>query len=138
MAMIMGIKPQDILTTREAALRGLGTAEINSLDILGEKLEAVRGKPFLLPTSTPITQKIPLPILKLAKKMIRYYPCVEKDNCVQCAACIQACPQKAIRMEKRCPVFEYSKCIACFCCQEACPQSAIKVKKSLLAKIIGL
>jgi uncharacterized protein (DUF362 family)/ferredoxin len=138
MALIMGLEPFDILSTREAANRGLGTAEINSIQILGEKLEEVIAEPFLLPTTSPFKKNIPRPVINLAKKLIKYYPCVERDNCIGCAACIQACPNQAITMKNKRIVFDYSKCIACFCCQEACPASAIKVKKSVFAKIIGL
>lgn len=137
LATIMGIHPTEVLTTKEAAKRGLGNADINSIDILGTKLEDVIDGPFLLPT-TSIPKKLPRPIIDLAKKLIRYYPCVERDNCIKCAACIDACPNKAISMNIKGIKFDYSKCIACFCCQEACPASAIKVKKSLFAKIIGL
>ncbi len=137
LSMIMGIDPMDVLTTKEAAKRGLGNADINAIDILGAKLEEVIDEPFLLPT-TSIPMKLPKPILNLAKKLIKYYPCVERDNCVKCAACIDACPNKAISMNIKGIKFDYSKCIACFCCQEACPASAIKVKKSIFAKIIGL
>lgn len=137
LGLIMGLEPSDILTTQEAAKRGLGVADINSISVLGEKLEDAVGEPFLLPT-TSIQKNITRPIAKLAKKLIKYYPCVERDNCIECAACIEACPNKAISVKKNSIVFDYSKCIACFCCQEACPASAIKVKKSLLAKVIGL
>jgi len=138
LALIMGLKPLDILTTKEAAGRGLGTVDLNSIQILGEELKDIIGSPFLLPTTSPLRKKIPRPIINLAKKFIRYYPYVEQNNCIQCAACIQACPNKIISMKNDRIIFDYSKCIACFCCQEVCPASAIKVKKSLLAKIIGL
>jgi uncharacterized protein (DUF362 family)/NAD-dependent dihydropyrimidine dehydrogenase PreA subunit len=137
MALAMGLEPQDILTTKEAARRGLGSADIRDITVLGEKLEKIINQPFLLP-STSLHRKIPRPVINLAKKLIKYYPCVERDNCVACAACIQACPTKAVSMKNKRIVFDYNKCIACFCCQEACPASAIKVKKSIVAKLIGL
>ncbi len=138
MALIMGLEPFDILTTKEAASRGLGIADISYIEILGEKLEEVMADSFLLPTTSSFKKNIPRPVINLAKKLIKYYPCVERDNCIRCAACIQACPNKAISMKNERIIFDYSKCIACFCCQEACPASAIKVKKSVFAKIIGL
>lgn len=137
LSQIMGIDPMEVLTTKEAARRGLGKADIKSIDTLGSRLEEVINGPFKLP-STSIPKKLPKPVIALAKKLIRYYPCVERDNCVKCAACIDACPNKAISMAVKVIKFDYSKCIACFCCQEACPASAIKVRKSLFAKIIGL
>ncbi|OGX20013.1 MAG: hypothetical protein A3K54_00535 [Omnitrophica WOR_2 bacterium RBG_13_44_8] len=111
--------------------------DIESISILGERLEEVIGEPFILP-STAIPQHLPRPVIELAKKLIKYYPCVERDHCIQCATCIQACPVKAISLKNKRMVFDYKKCISCFCCQESCPNAAIKVKKSLLAKIIGL
>jgi uncharacterized protein (DUF362 family)/NAD-dependent dihydropyrimidine dehydrogenase PreA subunit len=137
LALIMGIEPLEILSTKEAAKRGLGVSDIKSISILGEKLEDIIGEPFILPT-TAIHKNIPRPVIDLAKKLIRYYPCVEQDNCVQCAACIQACPQKTISLKNDRLVIDYRNCISCFCCQEACPNAAIKVKKSILAKVIGL
>ena len=138
MALIMGLEPFDILTTKEAVSRGMGIADINSIEIFGEKLEEVIVESFLLPTTSSFKKNIPRPVINLAKKLIKYYPCVERDNCIRCAACIQACPNQAISMKNERIIFDYSKCIACFCCQEACPASAIKVKKSILAKIVGL
>lgn len=60
LALIMGLEPLDILSTKEAAKRGLGIADINSITIFGEKLEEVINQPFLLPT-TSIVSKIPAP-----------------------------------------------------------------------------
>lgn len=136
-ALIMGIKPFDVMTTKEAAERGLGKADLNSISVLGENLEDIRNKKFSLPTAS-IKSNLPAPVKKLAKKLIKYLPCAERDNCIKCAACIEACPYQAITMEEKGIVFDYSKCISCFCCQEACPSSAIKVKKSLLAKLLKL
>ncbi|MDD4981016.1 MAG: DUF362 domain-containing protein [Candidatus Omnitrophica bacterium] len=137
MALIMGVKPFDVLTTKEAAARGLGVADIKSISILGEKLNEVMPEPFILP-STSFKKNIPQPILEIARKLIKYYPYVKRVNCILCAACVKACPQKVISMKNNRIVIDYRGCISCFCCQEACPHSAIKVKKSLLAKLIGL
>jgi uncharacterized protein (DUF362 family)/Pyruvate/2-oxoacid:ferredoxin oxidoreductase delta subunit len=138
LTMIMGLKPLDILVTKEAVARGLGIADIDNISILGDHLKTFMDKPFILPT-TSIQQKMISPIImKFVKKLIRYYPAVEMSNCIKCQTCVKACPTKAIRLIKKGIVFDYSKCIACFCCQELCPASAIKTKKSLFAKMIGL
>jgi len=137
LALIMGLKPLDILTTKEAAKRGLGIADIKSMEILGDKLEEAIGQPFQLPT-TSIIKKIPLPILNLTKDLIRFYPKVNHQNCTRCNACIAICPEKVMSMKHDRVIIRYSGCISCFCCQEVCPSSAIKVKKSFAAKLIGL
>ncbi|MFH1269711.1 MAG: DUF362 domain-containing protein, partial [Candidatus Omnitrophota bacterium] len=61
LALIMGIEPKDVLSTREAAARGLGIADIKSISVAGERLEDVIGEPFILP-STSLKTKIPLPV----------------------------------------------------------------------------
>jgi len=137
LALIMGLKPLDVLTTKEAANRALGASDINAITVLGEKLEEIVTQPFLLP-ATSKGHRLPPQVVNLAKKLIRYYPCVERDNCTQCAICINSCPNRAISSQNRRIVFDYGKCIACFCCQEACPNAAIKVKKSIFAKLVGL
>lgn len=137
LALIMGLKPQDILSTKEAAQRGLGVCDIQSISIKGERLEDVIASSFRLP-STSLKTKIPRPIVEILKKFIRFYPVVQQNNCILCSACIQACPNKIISIKNKRIIFDYSGCIACFCCQEACPASAIKVKKSILAKMMGL
>lgn len=137
LALIMGLEPSDILTTKEAAARGLGTADINSISILGERLEDVIERPFKLPT-TSWKKRIPRPVVELVNKFIYFYPKVEHKNCVLCGACVQACPNKVISIKSNRIFIDYSGCTSCFCCQEFCPNSAIKVKKSIFAKMIGL
>ena len=137
LAKIMGLKPEDIPTNKIAYDRGLGEINFNKIEIKGEKIEDVTGKPFLLPSSS-MAKKIPQPIINLIKALIKYRPyCVHK-KCIRCGACVKACPSKIIRFEDQRITFDYSGCIACFCCQEVCPKAAIKVRKSLLAKVIGL
>ncbi len=137
LALIMGLCPEDILTTEEAARRGLGVANINDIEITGETLGDIIKEPFKLPT-TSIKQMIPRPIIEIAKKLIRFLPKVEYNNCVLCGACVEVCPQKIMRIKDNRIVIDYSNCISCFCCQETCPNAAIKVKKSILAKALRL
>lgn len=137
LALIMGLKPLDIPTTKEASRRGLGEADISRIKILGERLEGIYADNFRLP-STSLKKKIPQPIFNIAKKLIRFYPEVLRNNCTLCGACVQVCPQKVIKIENRRVVINYSGCISCFCCQETCPSSAIKIKRSILAQLLGL
>ncbi|MFA5155817.1 MAG: DUF362 domain-containing protein [Candidatus Omnitrophota bacterium] len=139
LASIMGLEPKDILTTKEAAERGLGEADIRSIIIEGERLKDIITSPFVLPASSSLLKKIlPKPILDMARKMIKFYPCVDRKRCIRCAACVKGCPNKAISMGEKGIAFDYTKCISCFCCQEFCPEAAIKVRKNWFMKIAGL
>ncbi|MFH0913099.1 MAG: DUF362 domain-containing protein, partial [Candidatus Omnitrophota bacterium] len=116
MALIMGVEPFDVLTTKEAAVRGLGAGDVQSITLLGERLENVIGEPFILP-STSIKKNLPRPIIEIAKKLIKHYPYVKHDKCIQCMACVKACPNKIISLKKGRIEIDYRKCISCFCCQ---------------------
>ncbi len=64
-------------------------------------------------------------------------PSVQKDECIGCGKCAEACPAKAITMKNRLPVIKRSQCIYCYCCQEMCPKGAMLVKRSSLARLLS-
>lgn len=137
LAKIMGLEPLDILSNKAAASRGLGVADFDYIEILGERLAGVIPEHFLLSSGSMI-DKIPAPIKDLAKIFIRFYPVVKHANCENCGACIEVCPEKLISRKRGRITIDYSRCFSCFCCQESCPAKAIEIKKSVLARLMGL
>lgn len=138
MAKIMGINNCDVLTTKEAAWRGLGENKINRIKIEGEDIHKLNIRPFVLPKNSIKLTNLPPILKKIFKVLIRYYPYSLRLKCTRCGHCVKVCPKQCIRLKKSGIQIDYNQCIACFCCQEACPVAAIGVKKSLLAKLIGL
>jgi uncharacterized protein (DUF362 family)/Pyruvate/2-oxoacid:ferredoxin oxidoreductase delta subunit len=138
LALVMGIEPEDVLSTGIAAKRQLGDAAGQDIMVLGESLQSVIGRPFVLPTTSGIKKNLPPFVVNLARQLIKYYPQVDRGRCTRCAACVDACPMKVIALQEDNITINYRGCIACFCCQEACPSSAISIRKSLFAKMIGL
>jgi ferredoxin len=137
LALMMHLKPEQILTNLEAFNRGIGNIELEQIEVLGEKLEDIIPKTFKLP-STSFTQAVPQPVVKVLKKMISFWPVCDHAKCIKCGKCIQACPKDVIKFDKNKKIqFDYSGCIRCFCCSETCPEAAIKVKRSMFARIIG-
>ncbi|MCX5715204.1 MAG: DUF362 domain-containing protein [Candidatus Omnitrophica bacterium] len=137
LAQLMGIRPQEVLTNKEAGARGLGECDLNNIEIVGEKPADLGIKPFLLPAAS-LRSRIPQPIVNFIKRFIKYRPIIQHQDCSSCGVCIETCPNQLIRRKNGRIIIDYSRCIYCFCCQEACPNSAIKVRKSLLAKLTGL
>lgn len=138
MAKIMGITDQEVLTTKEAARRGLGESRLEQIKIEGQDLEKLNIRPFILPKTSAKISKIPKPARELIRSLIRHYPYSLRSKCTRCGHCVGICPSKCITLKKSGIGIDYKKCIACFCCQETCPEAAIRVKKSLLAKLLGL
>ncbi|MDD5408766.1 MAG: DUF362 domain-containing protein [Candidatus Omnitrophica bacterium] len=137
MAKIMGIKNQEVLSTKEAFLRGLGEGQLSRIKIAGEDIDKLDIPAFILPQATKASN-LPDAVKIILKSLIKYYPYSLRLKCTRCGHCVNICPRKCIALKKRGIVFNYKQCIACFCCQEGCPSAAIDLKKSLLAKLIGL
>ncbi len=137
LARVMGIDPLDVPPTREAARRGLGFADMRSIEVRGEALHALSVKPFVLPAAARI-RKLPRPLVNAAKHLLRFRPSVKRTACVLCGACVAACPKKVMSIQKERVVIDQRGCISCFCCLEVCPAKAINVKKSLAARFAGL
>lgn len=53
---------------------------------------------------------------------------VKKDECVACGACVDVCPEGAIKVEDIAIVDE-SKCLDCGACVDECPNSAIELEE---------
>jgi len=137
MATIMGLRPKDILSTKEASQRGLGNADFKDIDIFGEDIRNVIVPDYKLP-QTSIVNRLPRPFLNVGKSLLHFRPSMNKAKCTVCGLCVKACPVSAISIEKKQTKIDNKKCVLCLCCKEVCPQGAISVKKSLVAKIAGL
>lgn len=77
-------------------------------------------------------QRLPLPDRFYGKPEFYY------DKCIACNQCVNACPNKVIKLEtetvdKKKVVtkydFDQQYCMFCGMCQEACPKDAIKFSK---------
>lgn len=53
---------------------------------------------------------------------------VNKDNCVGCGLCVDACPNQAIKMADGVAVVDPDVCIDCEACVSECPNGAISMK----------
>jgi len=137
LAVMAGLKPLDIPTTKEAAMRGLGEAELFNIEILGEKLNEFIFKNFKLPKMSRIN-KMPRPLLEIAKKFVWYKMAIDRDACIACRRCIESCPVDTIYLKKGKAFIDTSRCILCSCCQEICPKKAVGVRKSPLLRMLGV
>ena len=144
LAHLMNLKVLDIPTNKEAISRGLGTGDLGSVEILGDKWRDFAVSDFKLPRASLLSKLPKMP--KFAADIItsfltgKPYPVVSR--CKLCGACQKICPAAAIREVNEVNevngrmIFDRAKCIACLCCQEVCPHNAIEIKKSLLMKIL--
>ena len=135
---IIGLKPDDVLTTRFADERGLGVGTVDKIRIVGEKLETVVVKDFKFPAtiSQVAIGRMPRPLLTFAINQITARPRVLRNDCVACAECVKVCPAKAIRIHDKKAYIDKQKCIRCMCCHEVCRYSAIAPRRELIGEMI--
>ena len=140
-AHLIGFEWSEIPTLAAAHSRGLIPDTLAELNIIGDP------KPHIVSDFERVVEKRSLefsgngknPIKRLfgriAGKILRTKPKLEKRLCIGCGVCEKICPAKAIVIENRKAKIDRSLCIRCFCCQEFCPKSAMKVKRSGIASI---
>ena len=67
--------------------------------------------------------------------MAKRYALVNKNICVSCGACENACPKNAIKVWKGCfACVNTQNCVGCGICAKVCPANAIEIKLNEVTK----
>lgn len=138
-SVIAGLKPLALWTTQEAVRRNVGIADLDYIDILGERLEDVVQRNFKLPVGgLSFIERLPEPFIGFLRNSVRFWPEIEENLCKKCYRCLKSCPAGDITINKEASRIHHKKCILCLCCHEVCPYGAIKIKKSFMARLAGI
>ena len=140
-AHLIGFEYREIPTLVAAWERGLIPDTLRELNIIGEHEKHIvqdfervvekRSLEFSGNGKNPIKKLFG----KIAGRILRTRPVLDKKSCIGCGICRDICPAKAIVIENKKAVIDRKACIRCFCCQEFCPKSAMKVKRSGIASV---
>ncbi len=121
---LMGLRPEEIATTAEAARRRLGNADLAKITIDGP-LDPIGN--FKLP-STFTRNPFFTFLAGVAGGLVVSRPHVDTNACVRCGLCRDHCPTGAIKLAPF-PRIDHGKCIRCYCCLEFCPYDAMKLSR---------
>lgn len=132
---IVGVPLSKDIIVNEARRRGVGEADMENIEILGEAIDAVKVEKFRLPQTTNAVNALPDFLMNMLSGAFSFRPFIDEDLCKKCGACKQSCPSEAITVDKSESAIDDRRCIRCFCCYEVCPYKAIYIKKNLLTKL---
>ena len=124
---IMGLAPADVLTTAEAARRGLGKMLPADIEIDGA-LCPIEG--FKLPSNFARGGIVNF-LSRFAGSLVVSCPHPDTNVCLRCGLCIEHCPVQAVALSPY-PTVDHGKCIRCYCCLEFCPHDAMKLANRVL------
>jgi uncharacterized protein (DUF362 family)/NAD-dependent dihydropyrimidine dehydrogenase PreA subunit len=121
MAFMMGLNPHEVPMLEYAHQKGLGTINIDEIDVTGD---IQRIPHFKVPSKTLVSLITPV--------SCRYYdfmavkPTLNIQKCIQCYECVEKCPVSALQRNEY-PHLNREKCVSCFCCVEVCENQAMEV-----------
>jgi uncharacterized protein (DUF362 family)/NAD-dependent dihydropyrimidine dehydrogenase PreA subunit len=135
---IIGLDPMHVHTTKNAAERGLGTADMEEIELLGEKIQNIVMKDFEQSTISIelVNKKIPAFLHGFIQWQLVMIPRVLKKKCTACKQCVDICPIEAVRMQRGKARIDKSRCIHCMCCHEVCRYHAIKPGQRPLGRML--
>ena len=125
MAAMMGLEPRRVPMLRIAEERGLGPADLASIQVEGPMEVVPR---FKIPA---IGMGLGALASRIGATVLVPWPEVKYERCVKCGSCAKACPVEAITMTDRGPMIDYGQCIRCFCCHEMCRYEAMDLRRRL-------
>jgi len=142
---IIGMPPRRVDTIRHAHDRGLGTADLAQIEVVGEELETLTRTDFKLPASATITilnlvaRLLPRRQSNALMQRVVAKPQIIRASCTGCGACVKVCPAGAMHLDaSNISVIDYKLCIRCLCCYEACREGAIETVKPFITRLAGL
>ncbi|MDP2921755.1 MAG: DUF362 domain-containing protein [Candidatus Omnitrophota bacterium] len=136
-AALIGIKPLDVFTTKEAYIRKLGEADLDNIEVSGEGISENLIDDFQLPGGPGLIRTLG-PLAKFAAGFVKFGPSINERLCRKCMICRDTCPVSAITINSERSKVDLKKCIRCMCCHEVCPYKAVELKRNFLAKGFGL
>jgi len=133
--MMMGFGEATVPMLRIAEERGLGTATLSEIEIVGDAVDRFDTSGFALPRPG-LLNLVPSFLVRALRPFVWVYPEMSKEwgcRAEACGLCVRSCPVSAIEMTGRGPVVDRRACVECLCCHEVCPHDAVRVKLSWLA-----
>lgn len=123
---LLGMEPEDVLTTILAHERGIGESDIGRIEVAGPpdwryaRVAAKRPGRFHF----FLQFGLPVPVLKVLAVSVRARPVFRSGKCDGCALCLERCPGHALSRRGTRIRRDRKACRLCFGCVAVCPRGA--------------
>jgi len=129
---LANLAPGSVWTQKLALAAGMGGADLEEVELLGDALYSVALRPA---HATDIHFGLPERLRAPLQKSLTARPRVRQEKCLRCGLCVKACPPEAMRIERDRLLIDAEGCIRCFCCHELCPQGGLDIEQGLLLRL---
>jgi len=130
--------PQELLhVEREARRMGLAGTAWEEIELGGASLDSFPSRPFRLPSGLDVQFGLPKFLSTILKRQLTSFPIADRQSCVLCGICRDACPPVAIEIKNSALIVDQGRCIRCWCCRELCPHDAMLVRRGLVLKVVS-
>lgn len=134
---LAGIPDELLHVELEARRMGLDGSTWEEIAIDGTPLDSFPSKAFRLPSGLDVQFGLPKFLSTLLKRQLISFPIADRQSCVLCGICRDACPPEAIEIKNSALTVDQGRCIRCWCCRELCPHDAMLVRRGLVLKIVS-
>jgi len=141
MGLIMNVSEEHNPFIRIARERGLDSAYLENIKMVGAGIDELIIRDYKLPKSAGQERLIENKfinkyIIPRIRSYLNPYLYADMKTCTSCETCQKVCPQKVVTCTESNVKFDHTNCIRCFCCSEMCPEGAIDIKYSLIGNLI--
>ena len=136
---LVGLPLQSVLTCVIGQKLGIGVADEDRIERVGDQLHGFPLTNFRAPKSMTMTWN--LRSGNLVRKFLENHlitkPDIDVSFCKNCGICMKHCPPQAIEEQNGIMVIDRRKCISCFCCHELCTNDAVRIVQPFLGRCIA-
>ncbi|MBI4964248.1 MAG: DUF362 domain-containing protein [Desulfomonile tiedjei] len=137
---LVGFPTEAVRTNLIGERLGVGIADENGIELVGDELDGFPLKDFKVPKSLTMAWNLSYwnPIRRFMENHIITKPAIDRGECLNCGVCVKHCPPQAIREIDGVMKIDRRKCISCFCCHELCANDAVQIVQPLLGKVFSV